>query len=174
MSIVKKLFITWVSTSILFAGCGGNMFEGLSDSNSAMSKKEEAKIALDKGDYTEAVSLLEELCGTDTSNLTCDEETQTDLASAYIAIATGLDVLQLIDAADTAAATESFSTISTLLPIEEINACAADPSSCTIQTNMDSARYWTISFRIPSLQNPHRRRKINTSSSPPHQQSTSW
>ena len=139
MSIVKKLFITWVSTSILFAGCGGNMFEGLSDSNSAMSKKEEAKIALDKGDYTEAVSLLEELCGTDTSNLTCDEETQTDLASAYIAIATGLDVLQLIDAADTAAATESFSTISTLLPIEEINACAADPSSCTIQTNMDKA-----------------------------------
>jgi len=139
MYTVKKLFITLVSTSILFAGCGGNMFEGLSDSNSAMSKKEEAKIALDKGDYTEAVSLLEELCGTDTSNPTCDEETQNNLASAYIAIATGLDVLQLIDAADTAAATESFSTISTLLPIEEINACVADPSSCTIQTNMDKA-----------------------------------
>src|SRR4030065_1505352 len=96
MYTVKKLFIALVSASILFAGCGGNMFEGLSDSNSAMSKKEEAKIALDKGDYSEAVSLLEELCGTDTSNPTCDEETQTDLASAYIASATGLDMLQLI------------------------------------------------------------------------------
>lgn len=139
MYTVKKLFITLVSTSILFTGCGGNLFEGLSDSDSEVAKKEDAKIALDKGDYSEAVSLLEELCGTDISNPTCDEETQTDLASAYIAIATGLDVLQLINAADTAVTTESFSTISTLLPIEEINACVGDPSSCTIQTNMDKA-----------------------------------
>lgn len=139
MYTVKKLFMTLVSTSILFAGCGGNMFEGLSDNNSAMARKEEARIALDKGDYTKAIRLLEELCGTDISNLTCDEETQADLASAYFAIATDLDVLQLINAADTVATTESFTTLSTLLPIDKINACVADPSSCTIQTNMANA-----------------------------------
>jgi hypothetical protein len=99
---------------------------------------EAAKIALDKGDYTEAVSLLEELCGTDIP-LTCDEVTQADLASAYIASATNLDVLRLIDAAENAATTESFTTLSTLLPIDEINACVTTPSSCTMQTDMDKA-----------------------------------
>lgn len=139
MYTVRKLFILWVFTSMLFAGCGGNLFEGLSDSDSNAAQKEEAKIALDKGDYTEAVSLLEELCGTDTSNLTCDEETQADLASAYIASATDLDVLRLIDAAENAAADESFTTLSTLLPIDDINACVTTPSSCTLQTDMDKA-----------------------------------
>src|SRR3972149_6447761 len=138
MFTVKKLFIVWVFTSMFFAGCGGNLFEGLSDSDSDAAQKEEAKIALDKGDYSEAVSLLEELCGTDIP-LTCDEETQADLASAYIASATNLDVLQLIDAAENAAAGESFTTLSTLLPIDEINACVATPSSCTMHTDMDKA-----------------------------------
>src|SRR3990172_8704402 len=139
MNIVKKLFIMLVFTSVIFAGCGGNLFEGLSDSDSDAAKKEKAKIALDKGDYTEAVSLLEELCGTDISNLPCDEETQADLASAYIASATDLDVLQLIDAAENATTTESFTTLSTLLPIDEINACVATPSSCTMQTDLAKA-----------------------------------
>ena len=139
MYTVKKLFIMLGFTSVLFAGCGGNLFEGLSDSDSDAAKTEEAKIALDKGDYTEAVSLLEELCGTDTSNLTCDEETQADLASAYIASATDLDVLRLIDAAENAATDESFTTLSTLLPIDKINACVATPSPCTMQTDMDKA-----------------------------------
>ena len=139
MNIVKKLFIMLVFTSVIFAGCGGNLFEGLSDSDSDAAKKEKAKIALDKGDYTEAVSLLEELCGTDTSNLTCDEETQADLASAYIASATDLDVLRLIDAAENAATTEGFTTLSTFLPIDEINDCVTTPSSCTMQTDIDKA-----------------------------------
>lgn len=137
---VKKLFIMLVFTSMFFAGCGGNLFEGLSDSNSATAKKEDAKIALDKGNYTEAVSLLEDLCGTDTSNLTCDEETQTDLASAYIASATNLDVLQLIAKAEEAAAgtSSSFTTVSSLLPITDINACA-DPATCPISEGMSKA-----------------------------------
>jgi len=139
---IKNFFIMLVFTAILFTGCGENLFEGLSDSNSAMAKKEDAKIALDKGNYTEAVSLLEDLCGTDTSNLTCNEETQADLASAYVARSTGLDVLQLIAKAEEAAAnpTDSFITVSTLLPIADINACAADPAaSCPVKEDMENA-----------------------------------
>ncbi len=142
MYIVKKLFIMLVFTSVIFAGCGGNLFEGLSDSDSDAAKKEAAKIALDKGDYTKAVSLLEELCGTNISNLTCDEETQADLASAYVARSTGLDVLQLIAKAEEAAAnpTDSFTTVSTLLPIPDINTCAADPAaSCLVKDDMENA-----------------------------------
>lgn len=139
MYTTRKLFIMLIVTSVSFTGCGGNIFEGMVDNDSSAAKTEEAKIALDKGNYDEAVNLLEDLCGTDTSNMTCDEETQTDLASAYIASATDLDVLQLINAADTAATTESFTTLSTLLPIADINACAASPSSCAIQSDMDKA-----------------------------------
>ena len=45
----------------------------------------------------------------------------------------------MIDAAENATTTESFTTLSTLLPIDEINACVATPSSCTMQTDLAKA-----------------------------------
>ncbi len=141
MYSLKNLDIPIIVASFLFTGCGGNLFEGMADDNTEEAKMEAAKIALDKGDYTEAVSLLEELCGTDTANLTCDDTAKADLASAYVATATGLDVLQLIAKAEEAAAnpTGSFTTVSTLLPIEDINNCVSDPASCTMQTDLEKA-----------------------------------
>ena len=141
MYSLRNLLIPMIFASTLLSGCGGNIFESMVDNNSTAAKKEDARIALDKGNYTEAVRLLEELCGTDTSNLTCDEETQANLASAYIADATNLDVLQLIAKAEEAAAgtASSFTTVSTLLPITDINACASDPTACTITDKMGDA-----------------------------------
>ena len=119
MYTIRKLFIMLVVTSVYFTGCGGNIFEGLSDSDSNAAKKEEAKIALDKGNYDEAISQLEELCGDDLTNLNCDNETKSNLASAYMG-ASGLDVLKLIDAADqlsqVTTAESDFTTFSQLLP----------------------------------------------------------
>lgn len=141
MDSLRNLCITLIVVSTLLTGCGGNLFEGMADDDTEEAKMEAAKIALDKGDYAEAVSLLEELCGTDTANLTCDDTAKADLASAYMATATGLDVLQLIAKAEEAAAdpTGSFTTVSTLLPIEDINRCVSDPASCTIQTDLEKA-----------------------------------
>lgn len=138
---LRTLCITFVLASTLLTGCGGNLFEGMADDSTEEAKMEAAKIALDKGDYTKAVSLLEELCGTDTANLTCDDTAKADLASAYVATATGLDVLELIAQAEEAAAdpTGSFTTVSTLLPIDDINNCVSDPASCTIQTDLEKA-----------------------------------
>lgn len=138
---LKNLYIPIIVASFLFTGCGGNLFEGMADDDTEEAKMEAAKIALDKGDYTEAVSLLEELCGTDTSNLTCDDSAKTDLASAYVATATGLDVLELIAQAEEAAAdpASSFTTVSTLLPIDDINNCVSDPASCTMQEDLEKA-----------------------------------
>lgn len=119
MFIVKKLFIMLVFTSMFFTGCGGNIFEGMVDNDSSAAKKEDAKIALDKGNYPEAISQLKELCGNDLTNLNCDNDTKSDLASAYMGAA-GLDVLKLIDAADQlsgqSTAKSDFTTFSQLLP----------------------------------------------------------
>jgi len=141
MYSLRNLCITLVFASLLLTGCGGNLFEGLADDGTKGAKMEAARIALDEGDYGKAVLLLEELCGTDTANLTCDDTARADLASAYVARATGLDVLKLIEKAEEAAAgpTGSFTTVSTLLPIGEINNCVSDPGSCTIQGDLEKA-----------------------------------
>ena len=137
---MKKIFLILMPLLII-SGCGSNMFEGMVDNNSTAAKKEAAQIALDKGTYAEAIRLLEELCGKDTANLTCDEETQANLASAYIAYATNFDVLQLLAKAEEASTGDagSFTTVSTLLPLADINACASDPNACTITENMANA-----------------------------------
>lgn len=119
MYTIRRLFIMLVVTSLFFTGCGGNMFEGMVDNDSSAAKIEEAKIALDKGNYDEAISQLQDLCGNDLTNLTCDNETKSNLASAYMG-ASGLDVLKLIDAADQLSqqttAKSDFTTFSQLLP----------------------------------------------------------
>ncbi len=138
---MKRVIVLSILALLLY-GCGGNVFKDIANTDTKEAKKEAAKIALDNGDYATAINLLESLCGTDTTALTCDTDTQADLASAYVARATQLDVLQLIktveDAQNTQNIQTSFQNISTLLPITEINDCAIN-GNCTIQDDLANA-----------------------------------
>ncbi|MEW6683667.1 MAG: hypothetical protein AB1451_12210 [Nitrospirota bacterium] len=98
--------------------CGDqNLFESLADGNTAEAKIESAKIAIDNGNYTEAIAILQGLCGTNPSAVTCDAETASLLASAYSGRA-GLNVFDLIENSvnTTIGATNSFSSFSILMP----------------------------------------------------------
>ncbi|MBI5192654.1 MAG: hypothetical protein HZA08_04320 [Nitrospirae bacterium] len=136
MNYIRTLSITLVVASFLLAGCGENMFKNQAKTDSETAQKEDAKIALDTGDYTQAITILEKMCGgisTAVSDLSCDKDSKVDLASAYIAEATGLDVLKLIAAAEgtlakpkvlySPAAEDDFKKISELIDISKISDC---------------------------------------------------
>ncbi|MGH7273684.1 MAG: hypothetical protein ACREIQ_04420, partial [Nitrospiria bacterium] len=95
-------------------GCGENVFENLAVNDGLASKIESAQIALNSRDYASAIATLQEICGTDPSNPTCDNTTRAMLASAYSGSA-GLDAINLIKIASTGNIT-SFGSFSTLLP----------------------------------------------------------
>ena len=154
--MIQRIFLA--GTLIILAvssGCGQNIFEGMADDKTPAARLETAKIALDDGNYSEAVSLLGDLCGVDPSQavdpaqLTCNSATQADLASALVANATGLDAFELIKKAEavTAGTTNSFGTLSQLMPIDAINACAAG-GDCSLQTELSNAT--AILSGIPS------------------------
>jgi hypothetical protein len=109
----------WVGLLAAALGaCGDqNLFESLADDNTAEAKVESAKIAIDDGNYTGAIAILQGMCGTNPSAVTCDAETASLLASAYSGRA-GLDVFELIENAvnTTIGATNSFSSFSILMP----------------------------------------------------------
>ncbi|MEO5657679.1 MAG: hypothetical protein ABIO65_02385, partial [Nitrospiria bacterium] len=66
-------------------GCGqSNLFEGFQDSDDPAIQLENAKVAIDEGDYAEAIAWLERLCGTDPAAPTCDNATAALLASAHM------------------------------------------------------------------------------------------
>ncbi len=98
--------------------CGDeNLFESLADDNTTVAEVESAKIAIDNGNFTQAIATLQGLCGTSTTAPTCDAETASLLASAFAGRA-GLNVFDLIEnSVDVASGTtlSSLSTFSTLL-----------------------------------------------------------
>jgi hypothetical protein len=80
-------------------GCGGkSVFESMADDGTDEAKLEKAKIALDEGEFADAVELLADLCGTDVTAPTCDPEAVSLYASAFAGRA-GLDVFDLIQEA---------------------------------------------------------------------------
>lgn len=83
------------------AGCGGkSVFESMADDGSDEAQLEKARIALDEGEFADAVEILADLCGTDYSAPSCDPEVVSLYASAFSGRA-GLDVFDLIqEAAD--------------------------------------------------------------------------
>ena len=113
MTLLKVILVGLVSFGIL--GCGdGNMLETMADKNSDAAKKEDARMAIDKGDWQAAIDGLKsewESSG--------DPEIGADLAAAYMGLA-GFDALSLVESAQTAAdnpsATDEFTMISQLLP----------------------------------------------------------
>ncbi|HET8759999.1 MAG TPA: hypothetical protein VFN94_02975 [Nitrospiria bacterium] len=107
----------------VLSACGEqNLFDSLSDHDTAAAKIEAAQIAVDNGDFTAAIATLETLCGTDSSAPTCDADTAALLGSAYAGRA-GLNVFDLIATVTNTApgTTSSFSSFSTLLPDPTVN-----------------------------------------------------
>ncbi len=82
-------------------GCGGkSVFESMADDSTDEAKLEKAKIALDEGEFTDAVELLADLCGTDLTAPGCEPQVVSLYASAF-AGRSGLDIFDLIqEAAD--------------------------------------------------------------------------
>ena len=104
--------------SVILGACGDqNLFDSLSNDNTTAAKVESAKIAIDDGKFTQAIGILQELCGTDVSAPACDAETASLLASAYAGRA-GVNVFDLIENSGgvlSGMTTSSLSTFSTLL-----------------------------------------------------------
>ncbi|MDC4222667.1 MAG: hypothetical protein MPW15_00060 [Candidatus Manganitrophus sp.] len=77
-------------------GCGGkSVFESMADDSTDEAKLEKAKIALDDGEFADAVEILADLCGTDLTAPSCDPEVVSLYASAYAGRA-GLAVFDLV------------------------------------------------------------------------------
>ena len=72
-------------------GCDNSILEGLADDDSFQAKLEEARIALDKGEYARAVDLLEALDSSNPGNATVQQY----LSNAYAGLA-GLDTFNLL------------------------------------------------------------------------------
>src|SRR5438105_3045029 len=103
-----KIWLGLFLGAALFLGaCAG-------DDNTTEAKIEKAKIALDKGDYTTAVSTLQGLCGVNLAAPTCNSELISLYASAFSGRA-GLDVFALMEeaATKTVAANSSYALFST-------------------------------------------------------------
>lgn len=88
--------------SFISLGCE-NIFEDMADDSTEEARLEEARMALDKGDYTTAVNIFLDLCGLSAADPTsgtptCDNATISLLASAYMGRA-GLDLIKIIDTA---------------------------------------------------------------------------
>lgn len=121
--------LTWVVLLTLLAvglsGC--NAFESMSDKNSREARLEEARIAMDQGDYTTAVGLLDALH----ASYPADVEISRARASA-LAGRSGLDLLGLAAQAATAADNASINQINQLmktLPNPVTDAHLADAQS---------------------------------------------
>lgn len=116
----RRVFHGWWVGLFAWAlsACGDqNLFERLAEDDTTAAEVESAKIAIDDGNFTGAIAILQGLCGTSTSAPTCDAETASLLASAFAGRA-GLNVFDLIENSVTIGSGStlgSLSTFSTLL-----------------------------------------------------------
>ncbi|MFZ5874996.1 MAG: hypothetical protein ACOYXU_01185 [Nitrospirota bacterium] len=112
--------VFWVGLlAAMLGACGDqNLFESMADDNSTTAEIESAKIAIDSGNFDDAIATLEGLCGTSPTAPTCDGETASLFASAYAGRA-GVNVFDLIENSvnlTSGATLGSLATFSTLLP----------------------------------------------------------
>ncbi len=108
-----KKIVLFLSLGILLclAGCGSNMLEALSDDSSHKAKFEEARMALDDGNYQEAIDIL--ASSYDASNP--DPEAVRILASAYMGLA-GIDLTYILENSEESDG-DSFDTIASALSL---------------------------------------------------------
>jgi len=97
--IIRKILMI-ISIMLLIGsftmGCDDSVLEGLADDDSFEAKLEEARIALDKGEYSRAVELLEALDDANPGNATIQQY----LSNAYAGLA-GLDTFNLLTTIET-------------------------------------------------------------------------
>jgi hypothetical protein len=107
-----KKAVLFLSFGILLslAGCDSNMLEALSDDSSSEAKFEEARMALDDGNYQEAIDIL--AANYDATNP--DPETVRILASAYMGLA-GIDLTYILENSEESG--DSFDTIASALSL---------------------------------------------------------
>jgi hypothetical protein len=99
--------------AVVLGACGDqNLFESFADDNTTVAEVESAKIAIDDGNYTRAIAILQGLCGTSTTAPTCDAETASLLASAFAGRA-GMNVFDLIENSVDIGAGSTLSSLST-------------------------------------------------------------
>lgn len=98
VTIPKILMILSIMLLIasLTVGCDDSVLEGLADDDSFEAKLEEARIALDKGEYSRAIELLEALDDANPRNATIQQY----LSNAYAGLA-GLDTFNLLTTIET-------------------------------------------------------------------------
>jgi len=93
--VVMRKILMILSLMLLIAlftvGCDDSILEGLADDDSFQAKLEEARIALDKGEYARAVELLKALDSSNPGNATVQQY----LSNAYAGLA-GLDTFNLL------------------------------------------------------------------------------
>lgn len=94
-NVLKSCCVLFLCAFFLFSGCSGNVFEGVSDDDSDDAKLEEARMALDDGEYSKAAQLLNDLLD---GNPT-DPQALVYLSHAYAGLA-GLDTLDLLTIID--------------------------------------------------------------------------
>lgn len=136
-ALLKLILVGLVSFGI--SGCGDeNMFESMADKDSEAAKKEEAKIAIDNGDWQDAIDALQsewESSG--------DPDVGADLAAAYMGLA-GFDALSLLENAQTTAdtplgsASDDFTLISQILPDQSPENEASMNEAVNILSSIDN------------------------------------
>ncbi len=134
----KKLGLTLASV-LLLAACGSNSFSSIADKNSDAAKKEDAQIAINKGDYSAAITIMAEKC----PNLTCTSKSDTQqYAAAYMGEA-GLDVLTVAKNADTSkdssSSSSDFAVISKGIPAPTAANLQSIANAIAILNNSKSA-----------------------------------
>lgn len=92
---LRNLCVLLVSALFIFMGCSGNLFEGVADDDSDDAKLEEARMALDDGEYAKAADMLNDILDGDPT----DPQALAYLSHAYAGLA-GLDTLDMLTIID--------------------------------------------------------------------------
>jgi hypothetical protein len=108
----RKTYLLIIAILFAFYGCDSNMLESIADDSSDAADIEEATIALNDGDYDEAISLLEGKFDPASPDL----EVGRILASAYMGKA-GIDLTYIIENSDSGG-DDSFDSIASALSVE--------------------------------------------------------
>lgn len=124
--------ILFIAAFLSMAGCKSNLLEPLSDDSSREAQIEEARMALNDGDYQTAINILEP--GYDPSS--ADPETSGILASAYMGKA-GIDLTNLLEHADDTGSS-SFDVIASVLSLHVVNAATSGAEG---ESASSTARY---------------------------------
>jgi hypothetical protein len=126
--------ILLIVTLLFLVGCKGNLLESLSDDSSREARIEDARMALNDGEYQRAIDIL----GPGYDPDTADPDTSRILASAYMGKA-GIDLTYLIQNAP--GSSSSFDIIASALSLHVVDSPQAESALSVEESLSSSARY---------------------------------